>query len=58
MPLAVAGLQILSGEISRHGAVPPEACIEPIPFFEKIAEISEVPRESRQFLVEESEWLD
>jgi saccharopine dehydrogenase-like NADP-dependent oxidoreductase len=35
LPLATAALQVLRGEIKERGVLPPEACIDPLPFFEE-----------------------
>lgn len=37
-PLAAAALRMLRGEIAQAGVMPPEACIDPLPFFAEIAE--------------------
>jgi len=45
IPLAVAALRVLRGEVSVRGVVPPEACFEPMSFFEEVARY--VPAEDR-----------
>lgn len=37
-PLAAAALRMLRGEIVKRGVMPPEACIEPLPFFREIVD--------------------
>lgn len=37
IPLAVAALTILRGDVSMRGVFPPEACFEPMSFFEEVA---------------------
>jgi saccharopine dehydrogenase-like NADP-dependent oxidoreductase len=37
-PLAAAALRLLRGEITQPGVMPPEACIDPLPFFREIAD--------------------
>lgn len=34
-PLAIATEMIMNGEISQRGVLAPEACIDPLPFFER-----------------------
>jgi lysine 6-dehydrogenase len=35
--LALAALKILGGEITTHGVLSPESCLDPLPFFKEIA---------------------
>ena len=58
IPLAVAAFRILRGEVSVRGVVPPEACFEPMSFFEEVARY--VPAEDRDkpFYGESMEWLE
>jgi len=35
--LAVAALKILKGEITTHGVLAPESCLDPLPFFKDVA---------------------
>jgi len=36
--VAVAALKIMRGEIRQSGVLPPEGCLEPIPFFAEVAQ--------------------
>jgi len=46
VPLAIAVEMIMNGEISQRGVLAPEACIEPLPFFERYMQYCESPPES------------
>jgi hypothetical protein len=35
--LALAAFKILGGEITTHGVLTPELCLDPLPFFKEIA---------------------
>jgi len=48
VPLAIAVQMIMSGEISQRGVLAPEACIEPLPFFERYIKYCESPPESAE----------
>lgn len=37
-PLSLATLKLLTGEMSRRGVLPPEACFEPMPFMKEVAQ--------------------
>jgi len=41
IPLTVAAVRILRGEVPARGVLPPEACFEPMPFFEEAARYAE-----------------
>ena len=57
VPLAVAAFRVLRGEVSVRGVVPPEACFEPMSFFEEVAHyVSEEDRD-KPFYGESLEWL-
>ncbi|MHB8576699.1 MAG: saccharopine dehydrogenase family protein [Dehalococcoidia bacterium] len=54
---ALASLQILRGEISQRGVMPPEACLDPLPFLAQVVEMlpeSERPADG-QLIVESYE---
>jgi saccharopine dehydrogenase (NAD+, L-lysine-forming) len=57
IPLAVAALRILRGEVSVRGVVPPEACFEPMSFFEEVARYAPAEDRDRPFYGESMEWL-
>jgi hypothetical protein len=61
IPLVVAALRILRGEVAARGVLPPEACFEPSSFFEEAARYAEDDGQKRDRgkpLVDESfEWL-
>ncbi len=38
LPLALAAVMVAKGEIPQRGVFPPEACIDPVPFIEKLKE--------------------
>ena len=44
-PLYTAAMMLLNGKIKGHGILPPEACLDPIPFMEDVA--SNVPGRPR-----------
>ncbi len=56
-PLAAAAFKILRGEVSEHGVLPPEACLDPKPFLAEAARLSPQPPEG-DLLVESLEWLE
>jgi NAD(P)-dependent dehydrogenase (short-subunit alcohol dehydrogenase family) len=57
IPLAVAAFRILRGEVSVRGVVPPEACFEPMSFFEEVARYVSVEDRGKPFYGESTEWL-
>lgn len=57
IPLAVAAFRILRGEVSVRGVVPPEACFEPMSFFEEVAHYVSVEDRDKPFYGESMEWL-
>lgn len=56
-PLAIATLRILRGEVSARGVLPPEACFEPIPFFEELARYRRDEDRDKPLLGEFLEWF-
>ncbi len=58
IPLTVATLRILRGEISARGVLPPESCFEPTSFFEEAAAYGEAADRGKPLLGERFEWLD
>lgn len=46
VPLAIAVEMIMNGEIGQRGVLAPEACIEPLPFFERYVKYCVGPPES------------
>ncbi len=57
IPLTVATLKILRGEVSVRGVLPPEACFEPMPFFEETAGYAAEEDREKPLLGESLEWL-
>ena len=57
IPLTVATLRILRGEVSVRGVLPPEACFEPIPFFDEVAQHAEEEDRDKPLFGESFEWL-
>lgn len=57
LPLAIAALRILRGEVSARGVLPPEACFEPMLFFEEAARYRRDEDRDKPFLGEFLEWL-
>lgn len=55
--LAVGALRILRGEVEARGVLPPEACYEPMPFFEEAARYSDELDQAKPLLGESIEWL-
>lgn len=58
IPLAVATLKILRGEVSARGVLPPEACFEPTPFFEEMASYAKAEDRDKPLLGERFTWLE
>ncbi len=58
IPLTVATLRILRGEISARGVLPPESCFEPTSFFKEAAAYGEAADRNKPLLGERFEWLD
>jgi saccharopine dehydrogenase-like NADP-dependent oxidoreductase len=57
IPLAVAAFRILRGEVSIRGVVPPEACFEPMSFFEEVARYVPAEDQKKPLYGESMEWL-
>lgn len=57
IPLTIATLRILRGEVSARGVLPPEACFEPMPFFEEAAQYAKDEDRDRPLLGESLEWF-
>lgn len=57
IPLAVTAFRILRGEVSVRGVVPPEACFEPMSFFEEVARYAPAEDRDKPFYGESMEWL-
>ncbi len=58
IPLTVAALRILRGEISARGVLSPESCFEPISFFKEAATYGDEADRNKPLLGERFEWLD
>lgn len=58
IPLTVATLRILRGEVAARGVLPPEACFEPMPFFEEMASYAKAEDRDKPLLGERLEWLE
>ena len=58
-PLALAALMILAGEVTVRGVVPPEACLEPLPLLDALAERFDLfERRQGSVLIERLDRLD
>lgn len=57
VPLTVATLRILRGEVSARGVLPPEACFEPMSFFEEAARYRRAVSRDEPLIGEFLEWL-
>ena len=57
-PLTVAVLRILRGEVPVRGVLPPEACFEPLPFFDEMASLLPDPPADGKLIGESFEWLE
>jgi saccharopine dehydrogenase-like NADP-dependent oxidoreductase len=57
-PMALAALKILKGEVGVRGVLPPEACLEPMPFFTELSRWWMPPPEDGQVLIDSFAWLD
>lgn len=55
--LTVASLKILRGDVSVRGVLPPEACFEPMSFFEEAARYAKEEDRDKPLLGESLEWL-
>lgn len=55
--LTVASLQILRREVDARGVLPPEACFEPMSFFEETARYAKEEDRDKPLLGESFEWL-
>lgn len=58
IPLIVATLRILRGEVSARGVLPPEACFEPMSFFQEAASYAKDEDRGKPLLGERFEWLE
>ena len=58
IPLAIAALKVLRGEIRERGVLPPEACIEPLPFFEEFSAYWSIRLAEGKLLLETWERLE
>ncbi len=55
--LTIATVRMLKGEVSTRGVLPPEACFEPMPFFEEAAQYAREEDRGKPLLGESWEWL-
>jgi saccharopine dehydrogenase-like NADP-dependent oxidoreductase len=58
VPLIIVALRILRGEVSLHGVLPPEACLEPGLFFEQAARHVRGEQRGKTLLNERFDWLE
>ena len=58
IPLVVAALRLLRGEIGRRGVLPPEAAFEPMSFLEEAATYAEGEGRDKPLLGERLDWLE
>jgi len=58
IPLTVAALRILRGEVSERGVLPPEGCFEPMSFFKEAATYAKEEDRAKPLLGESIEWID
>jgi saccharopine dehydrogenase (NAD+, L-lysine-forming) len=56
-PLATAALKILRGEVRERGVLPPESCLDPMPFFAEVAHNAGVEPPEGRLLQESFEVL-
>ena len=56
--LVIAALRILRGEVSLRGVLPPEACFEPLSFFDEMASLIPDPPSDGKWFDESFEWLE
>lgn len=56
-PLVACALQILRGQVDRHGVLPPEACFEPMGFFADMVKLHP-PAKEGPLLGESFQYLD
>lgn len=57
IPLTVAALRILRGEVSARGVLPPEGAFEPASFFEEAAKHAKDEDRGKPLIGERFEWL-
>ena len=57
IPLAIAALRILRGEVRVRGVVPPEACFEPMSFLEEVGRRMPPDDQEKPLYGEQMEWL-
>jgi hypothetical protein len=57
VPLVVAALQILRGEIQERGVMAAETAFEPQPFFDEVAAVLPEPPLDGRLIGESLEWL-
>lgn len=57
-PLAVAAFKILRGEISAHGVLTPESCLDPIPFFTEVVRTRNAEVSGDELITESFEVLE
>lgn len=58
IPLTVAALRILRGEVSARGVLPPEGCFEPMSFFKETATYAKEEDRAKPLLGESTEWIE
>jgi hypothetical protein len=58
VPLAVATLQILRGEVRKRGVIPAEKVFDPLPFFEQVVALLPDPPPDGKLIDESLEWLE
>ena len=56
--LSIAALRILRGEVSLRGVLPPEACFDPLPFFDEVVSLMPEPPSDGKLFGESFEWLE
>jgi len=57
IPLVVAALRILRGEVHVRGVFPPEACFEPMPFFEEVGRCMPAEDQDKPLYGESMTWM-
>lgn len=58
IPLAIAALRVLRGEIRERGVLPPEACTDPMPFFEEYSGYWAIRLAEGRLLLESMDWVE
>ena len=58
VPLAVAAIRILGGEMRERGVFWPDTAFEPLPFFDEVARLFPEPPPDGKLIGESFKWLE